>query len=301
MGNKKDSRKMCPPVGRGVKSPIKKYSKQNSRQILLPGQQKRKEKLQELLDRHLGLIPEQPVASGSRDATDSSENTIRDASNDPPNNITSLGQHKSPLASPSGLPDPDVQMMDMEPPYEDDDGASPLPFPSGLDPTTSPTTSTRSSLKKPQKTPEERAIQFDTEWRHLLASLEDTFITYREQTYGQYPDPSPRPIYPCKTGQCHVLESSVHAYYYDHHRPILFKHCQCQSLPQILVLNGLFPTSPSRHLNAISMRLLDTYQALCQRSSDAITALSGVLGTIYRRYGHHALNKTGTLVLDPLR
>ncbi|KAK1225518.1 hypothetical protein PQX77_011537 [Marasmius sp. AFHP31] len=301
MGNDKGSRKKCPPVGRSASSPVKKYSKQNSRQIILHGQQKRKDKLQELLDRRLGLQPEKPAASGSQDATNSPENTSRNASDDPLNNITSLGQHESPSTSSSRLPDSDVQMMDPEFLYEDNDEDSPLPFPSGLDPAISPTPSTRRSPKKPQKTPEERAIQFDTEWRHLLTTLEDALITYRDQTYGQYPDPTPCPIYPCRTGQCHVVESSVHAYYYDHHRPILLKHCQCQSLAQMLVHNGLFPTSPSRHLNAISMRLLDTYQALCQRSSDAITALSGALGTIYRRYGHHALNKTGTLVLDPLR
>ncbi|KAK1217897.1 hypothetical protein PQX77_019429 [Marasmius sp. AFHP31] len=299
MGNDKGSRKKCPPVGRSVSSPVKKYSKQNSRQIILHGQQKRKDKLQQLLDQRLGLQPQQPVASGSQDAPNSPGNTSRNASEDLFNSIALLGQHESPSASPNSLPDPDIQMDTVL--CEDDDELSPLPFPSGLDPITSPTSSTRRSPKKPQKTAEERAIQFDTDWRQLLATLEDSLITYREQMYGQYPDPSVRPIYPCRTGQCQVLESSVHAYFYDHHHPILFKHCQCRSLAQILVLNGLFPTSPSRHLNAISMRLLDTYQALCQRSSDAVTALSGALGTIYRRYGHHALNKTGTLVLDPLR
>ncbi|KAJ8077749.1 hypothetical protein PM082_002182 [Marasmius tenuissimus] len=186
-----------------------------------------------------------------------------------------------------------MEMDDAGYQYPDDDEAvspSPLPFPSGLDASTlvdNPRASTRRSPKKPEKTPEERAIQFDTEWQRLLATLEDSFINYREQTYGKYPDPSQPVIYRCKTGQ--------------YHRSILLKHCQCQSLPQTLVVNGLFPTSPLRHLNAVSIRLLDTYQALCQRSSDAITALSGALGTIYRRYGHHTLNKTGSLVLDPLR
>ncbi|KAK1235336.1 hypothetical protein PQX77_001446 [Marasmius sp. AFHP31] len=213
MGNDKGSRKKCPPVGRSVSSPVKKYSKQNSRQIILHGQQKRKDKLQELLDRRLGLQPEQPAASGSQDATNASNNASRNASEDPFSINASLGQPASP--SDSSLPDPDVQMLVMETLCDDDDEHSPLPFPSGLDPTISPTPSTRRSPKKPQKTPEERAIQFDTEWRHLLATLEDALITYREQTYGQYPDPSPCPIYPCRTGQCHVFESSVHAYYYD--------------------------------------------------------------------------------------
>ncbi|KAK1219212.1 hypothetical protein PQX77_018088 [Marasmius sp. AFHP31] len=49
------------------------------------------------------------------------------------------------------------------------------------------------------------------------------------------------------------------------------------------------------------MQLFDTYQALCQCSSNAVTALSSAWGTIYHQYGHHALNKTGTLVLDPLQ
>ncbi|KAK1217517.1 hypothetical protein PQX77_019806, partial [Marasmius sp. AFHP31] len=77
MGNDKGSRKKCPPVGRSVSSPVKKYSKQNSRQIILHRQQKRKDKLQELLDRRLGLQPEKPAAPGSQDATNSLENTSR--------------------------------------------------------------------------------------------------------------------------------------------------------------------------------------------------------------------------------
>ncbi|KAJ8080971.1 hypothetical protein PM082_017806 [Marasmius tenuissimus] len=217
MGNNRDNHKRRNLVGTSVRSPVKKYSKKNSRTVVLEGQLKRKNKLKELLAQCLGL---QPVASGSQGASDPSNNTSTDASSGLSSNPTTLES----LATPSALPDSDIQMEmdDVGHQYPNDDEAIsplPLPFPSGLNVSTSmdnPRTSTRRSSKKPNKTPEERAIQFDAEWQRLLVTLEDSFINYWEQMYGKYLDPSQPVIYCCKTGQCQVLKSSIHAYYYDH-------------------------------------------------------------------------------------
>ena len=69
-----------------------------------------------------------------------------------------------------------------------------------------------------------------------------------------------------------------------------FQSCQCISLPQVLVRNGLFPTSPLHPRLAVSIDLLDFYFAIFERSADAVTALAGALKTMYSRRGFSTLN-----------
>ena len=69
-----------------------------------------------------------------------------------------------------------------------------------------------------------------------------------------------------------------------------FETCECTTLPQVLVRNGLFPTSPSQPRLAISIDLLDLYFALFERSADAVSALAGALKTMYCRRGFSILN-----------
>ena len=54
---------------------------------------------------------------------------------------------------------------------------------------------------------------------------------------------------------------------------------------QVLVSNGLFPTSPSRPRMAISINLLDFYNALFQQSCDAINAMASALNSHYTQCG----------------
>ncbi|KAG2058673.1 hypothetical protein BDR06DRAFT_862318, partial [Suillus hirtellus] len=56
-------------------------------------------------------------------------------------------------------------------------------------------------------------------------------------------------------------------------------------LPQVLVLHGLFPTSPSQPWMAVSVDLLSFYCALFERSCDAINALASALKIHYSRQG----------------
>ena len=71
---------------------------------------------------------------------------------------------------------------------------------------------------------------------------------------------------------------------------ITFETCECFTLPQTLVRNALFPTSPAQPRLAISIDLLDLYFALFERSADAVTALAGALKTMYTRRGFSILN-----------
>ena len=72
---------------------------------------------------------------------------------------------------------------------------------------------------------------------------------------------------------------------------VTFQPCSCASTPQLLVRNGLFPTSPLQPRLAISIDLLDFYSALFDRSADAVWALAGALKTMYSRRGFPILNE----------
>ena len=69
-----------------------------------------------------------------------------------------------------------------------------------------------------------------------------------------------------------------------------FQTCDCVTLPQALVRNGLFPTAPLHPRISVSIDLLDFYSALFDRSADAVTALAGALKTMYSRRGFPLLN-----------
>ena len=68
-------------------------------------------------------------------------------------------------------------------------------------------------------------------------------------------------------------------------------HCQCATLPQLLVCSGLFPTAPFQPCMAVSVELLAFYRALFERSCDAINALASALHTHYTRRGFRVTNK----------
>ncbi|KAM6496638.1 hypothetical protein JOM56_007111, partial [Amanita muscaria] len=60
---------------------------------------------------------------------------------------------------------------------------------------------------------------------------------------------------------------------------------------QVLVRNGLFPTAPCQPRMAVSIDLLDFYQALFERSCDAVQAMAAALNTFYTRRGFILLSK----------
>jgi len=68
--------------------------------------------------------------------------------------------------------------------------------------------------------------------------------------------------------------------------------CDCQDILQTLVVNGLFPASPSQPRLALSIELLDLYRALFERSCDAVNALASALHSHYSRRGFHYRNST---------
>lgn len=62
--------------------------------------------------------------------------------------------------------------------------------------------------------------------------------------------------------------------------------CHCETIPQRLVVHGLFPTSPNQPRMAISIDLLNFYHTLFEESCDAIHAMSHALKKFYTRRGY---------------
>ncbi|KAF9457041.1 hypothetical protein BDZ94DRAFT_1118658, partial [Collybia nuda] len=61
-------------------------------------------------------------------------------------------------------------------------------------------------------------------------------------------------------------------------------------LLHVLVINGLFPTSPTAPRMAVSIFLLEFYTALFERSCDATHTLARAPNTFYKRRGFVPLN-----------
>ncbi|TFK58212.1 hypothetical protein BDN72DRAFT_733347, partial [Pluteus cervinus] len=60
---------------------------------------------------------------------------------------------------------------------------------------------------------------------------------------------------------------------------------------QVLIAQGLFPASPVHPNLAFSIDLLELYQALFERSCDAVGSMATALHTYYQRRGFSILNK----------
>ncbi|KAH6904045.1 hypothetical protein BKA70DRAFT_1109927 [Coprinopsis sp. MPI-PUGE-AT-0042] len=82
---------------------------------------------------------------------------------------------------------------------------------------------------------------------------------------------------------------------------VTVQSCECDPVGCILVRHGLFPTSPIQPRMAVSISLLDLYQALFERSCDAVTAFTDAMHTYYKRRGFVYCNLQGNEVDDAWR
>ncbi|KAJ2911799.1 hypothetical protein MD484_g8611, partial [Candolleomyces efflorescens] len=137
-----------------------------------------------------------------------------------------------------------------------------------------PKTSQSSPSKKTDKT------SFHNRWTKLLPTLLPHFMEYYNTTIG-------KPLFTCL--------------FFDHavKKPVHF--CSCEGVVPVLVKNGLFPGAPSQPHVAISIVVLDFYQALFERSCDAVNALVSALITHYRRRGFPIRGPHGGEVDDGFR
>ncbi|TFK24338.1 hypothetical protein FA15DRAFT_557774, partial [Coprinopsis marcescibilis] len=118
-------------------------------------------------------------------------------------------------------------------------------------------------------------------WCKILDSLLEPFLDYTSRTMGQDLQ-SPGPLRPrCRqpAGQCMVKTHSILCLLQGKFEERLMEYCSCEHLCSVLVRHGLFPTSLLAPRLAISVHLLDFYQASFERSCDAINAFAATCKT----------------------
>ncbi|KAM6491874.1 hypothetical protein JOM56_012733 [Amanita muscaria] len=139
--------------------------------------------------------------------------------------------------------------------------------------------------KKRRTQPDGTAYTLYENWSELLPTLVEPFLQYIKRSHRSKSNYlASKLIGTCKAS-CNVQKLSVTCLYFN-----------C-----ILVRNGLFPTAPCQLRMAVSIDLLEFYQALFERSCDAVQAMAAALNTFYTRRGFILLSKKGDIVRDAFR
>ena len=148
--------------------------------------------------------------------------------------------------------------------------------------------------------PTTRSISMCAGWKSLIPTIIDPFLKYSAAALGQPLVALGSRISSC-TSNCQEQKlTTVLCLFFDRKElqplavpppnnkspgfaSIDVHSCCCSSLPQTLVLHGLFPTVPAQPRMAVSVKLLSFYRALFERSCDAVNALAAALSTYYTR------------------
>jgi len=155
--------------------------------------------------------------------------------------------------------------------------------------------------------PTTRSISMCAGWKSLIPTIVDPFLKYSAAALGQPLVALGSRISSC-TSNCQEQKlTTVLCLFFDRKElqplavpppnnkspgfaSIDVHSCCCSSLPQTLVLHGLFPTAPAQPRMAVSVELLSFYRALFERSCDAVNALAAALSTYYTRRGFCVTN-----------
>ncbi|KAG6824273.1 hypothetical protein H0H92_007384 [Tricholoma furcatifolium] len=154
----------------------------------------------------------------------------------------------------------------------------------------------------PRRTAPNRASQsLYIRWNSLIPILINPFLTYSSSTKGKVPD-IPNALHSkCRQKCQRHPPATVICLFHTHFSSLSVYLCECQTLPEVLLSHGLFPTAPTNPRMAVSVHLLDFYQALFERSCDAVNALSQALNSYYRRRGFTLSNQKGQPIQDAFR
>ncbi|PPQ84795.1 hypothetical protein CVT26_011335 [Gymnopilus dilepis] len=172
---------------------------------------------------------------------------------------------------------------------------------------TTPSKFTKSSISNSGRrtAPEHADITLYSTWNSLLPTLVDDMLTYTSATAGLPGQIADTPLQSnctdSNSGSCIRKTTSVLCLYFDHFRHVTVEYCQCRSVAQVLVRNGLFPTAPSQARMAFAIDLLNFYTALFERSCDAVNAMAAALNTFYSRRGFYLLDSKGIKYKEPFR
>ncbi|KAJ7572862.1 hypothetical protein C8J56DRAFT_986976 [Mycena floridula] len=156
--------------------------------------------------------------------------------------------------------------------------------------------------RKPRRTePDDETIEHYARWQDLLDHAVDPYLAFSTAIHAQTTPINPNPRSMCTRSTCQMQQAKVQCHYLDTVQSHIIMYCKCQSLPQVLIQHGLFPSAPITPRLAFSITLLDLFQALFERSCDAVNAMAGAMQNYYERRGFPFVTNKGGLMLDPIR
>ncbi|KAG2087542.1 uncharacterized protein F5147DRAFT_790688 [Suillus discolor] len=132
--------------------------------------------------------------------------------------------------------------------------------------------------------PDIAAAQLYDTWKILIPTLVDAQLEYTQRTIGKFVKRPPMILSACHSQKCAQKRTTMIGLFFD-----------------VLVLHGLFPTSPSQPRMAVSTELLTFYRMLFERSCDAVNALASALHTHYIHRGFRMTNAKGEFIQEPFR
>ncbi|KAJ7583725.1 hypothetical protein C8J56DRAFT_1094564 [Mycena floridula] len=148
----------------------------------------------------------------------------------------------------------------------------------------------------PPQTLRETTMQTLRDWQALIPTLYLPYLRFLDHSVAQI---FTHDELTTLQSNCHVSNCPTQSL--KNFVECIVQGCACETIPQVLVANGLFPTSPVLPKYAVTIQLLDLYRALFERSCDVIHALANALHTVYNKKGFRLLNNEGIPIKDPFR
>jgi hypothetical protein len=146
--------------------------------------------------------------------------------------------------------------------------------------------------------PDIAAAQLYDTWKILIPTLVNVQLEYTQRTIGKILKQPPMILSACHSQKCAQRCTTMIGLFFNGKSQSVHQilqvakdvqgftflsilSCRCATAPQVLVLHGLFPTSPSQPHMAVSTELLAFYRMLFECSCDAVNALASALHTHY--------------------
>ncbi|KAH6903735.1 hypothetical protein BKA70DRAFT_1110666 [Coprinopsis sp. MPI-PUGE-AT-0042] len=155
--------------------------------------------------------------------------------------------------------------------------------------------------KQKQRTQDATQATYDR-WSSLIPCLVDPLLRYQGATYRATIPVVSTTLSCCATpASCTFSHTTVKCLLQSEFKDVTVAICHCQSLPQILVEHGLFPTAPHQPRMAFSIEVLAFFKALFEHSSEATQQLAHALNTYYARRGFYLYNIDDENTIEPFR
>ncbi|TFK20686.1 hypothetical protein FA15DRAFT_759211 [Coprinopsis marcescibilis] len=151
---------------------------------------------------------------------------------------------------------------------------------------------------------QKRQKEYDA-WAMLLPDIARSYLAYSSGLDGCPRPPLDRAALEtslCIIEGCKQRRKNMKLMFFDRFEDCCVRYCDCIPLAALLMLQGMFPSSPLKAQYAFDVELLGFDNELFKMACVADTALAAALNNNYHRRGYYMKTKKGDrLLLDPFR